>query len=426
MVQEFEKISRVNGELELPGDKSISHRAVMFSSMAKGTSKIINLSNSEDVESTKECFEALGVEFDETEAGLIVRGRGPGNFAAPLKPLYAGNSGTTARLMSGFLIAQNFMSVITGDSSLSQRPMKRVITPLEAMGGNITCSDNGTLPISIKPVEKITAIEYNLPIPSAQIKSAILIAGLHSNDDTTVIEKVQSRNHTEKMLDLVVENSEKGIISHSSRKKYPVAKEYFIPSDISTAAFFVVLTLLCENSSLLLKNVSLNETRTGYIEILKKMGADISFETKETKAGEEYGNILVNSSNLKNVVISNEIIPNIIDEIPILAVAGIFADGSFEIRNASELRKKETDRIKAVCENLRLLKLKVEEFQDGFCVSGSLNSVKPEFHSSGDHRIAMAFGILSMLLSNGAKVNGFECVKISNPEFLQQIKKVVK
>ena len=426
MVQEFEKISSVQGELELPGDKSISHRAVMFSSMAKGKSRILNLSSSEDVKSTKECFEALGVEFDETNEGLIVGGKGAGNFTAPFKPLYAGNSGTTTRLISGFLIAQNFKSIITGDSSLSQRPMKRVVTPLTAMGGSITCSDNDTLPISIKPVEKINAIEYNLPIPSAQIKSAVLIAGLHSKEVTSVIEKFQSRNHTEKMLDLKVEKTEKGIISCSSQGKYPVAKEYFIPSDVSTAAFFVVLTLLSKKSSLLIKNASLNETRTGYIEVLKKMGADISVENKGEKAGEECGDILAKYSSLTNIEIPEEIVPNIIDEIPILAVAGIFADGNFEIRNASELRKKETDRIKAVCENLRLLQLDVEEFQDGFQVSGLPNNVKPEFQSYGDHRIAMAFAILSMLLSHGGKVNGFECVKISNPEFLQQVKKVVK
>jgi 3-phosphoshikimate 1-carboxyvinyltransferase len=426
MVQEFEKISRVQGKLELPGDKSISHRAVMFSSMAKGKSRILNLSNSDDVRSTKECFEALGAEFEEAQEGLIIRGRGTGNFTTPVKPLYAGNSGTTARLMSGFLIAQNFKSIVTGDSSLSQRPMKRVVTPLAAMGGSITCSDNDTLPISIKPVEKITAIEYNLPIPSAQIKSAVLIAGLHSEDTTSVLEKVQSRNHTEKMLELKVENTEKGIISYSSQNKYPVAKEYFIPSDISTAAFFVVLTLLSGNSSLLIKNVSLNETRTGYIEVLKKMGAVISVENKEEKAGEEFGSVLVKSSSLTNFDIPKEIIPNIIDEIPILAVAGIFADGLFEIRNASELRNKETDRIKAVCENLKLLKLNVQEFQDGFQVSGQPNNIKPEFQSYGDHRIAMAFGILSMLLPNGGEVNGFECVRISNPEFLQQLGKVVK
>ena len=426
MVQEFEKISSVQGELELPGDKSISHRAVMFASMAEGESRIINLPNSEDVKSTKECFEALGVEFDETKEGLIVRGKGAGNFTEPFKPLYAGNSGTTTRLMSGFLIAQNFKSIITGDSSLSQRPMKRVVTPLTAMGGSITCSNNDTLPILIKPVEKINAIEYNLPVPSAQIKSAVLVAGLHSKDITSVIEKFQSRNHTEKMLDLKVEKTEKGIISYSSQVKYPIAKEYFIPSDISTAAFFIVLTLLSKNSSLLIKNVSLNETRTGYIEVLKKMGADISVENKGEKAGEEFGDVFVKYSSLTNVSIPDEIIPNIIDEIPILAVAGIFADGNFEIRNVSELRKKETDRIKAVCENLKLLQLNVEEFQDGFCVSGPSNDVKPEFQSYGDHRIAMAFGILAMLLPHGGKIKGFECVKISNPRFLQQVKKVIK
>ncbi|MGA8264214.1 MAG: 3-phosphoshikimate 1-carboxyvinyltransferase [Ignavibacteriaceae bacterium] len=425
MIQEFEKIDKVQGDLKLPGDKSISHRAVMFSAMAKGESKIFNLSSSEDVISTKECFEVVGVEFDETEEVLIVRGKGAGNFATPFKPLYAGNSGTTTRLISGFLIAQNFKSIVTGDFSLSQRPMKRVVDPLRTMGGDITCSKNDTLPIMVNPIDAIKAINYDLPIPSAQIKSSVLIAGLHSDGVTSVIEKVQSRNHTEKMLGLKVERTERGIISYSSKKNYPQAREYFVPSDISTAAFFVVLTLLSENSSLTLKNVSLNETRTGYLEVLKKMGAHIKIDNKQEKAGEEFGDVFVESSKLNNVEIPEKIIPNIIDEIPILSIAGLFAEGRFEINKASELRKKETDRIKAVCENLRLIGLNVEESEDGYSISGSPKNIKAEFQSYGDHRIAMAFGILSMLLPNGGKVNDFDCVKISNPEFMKQIKNVV-
>ena len=425
MVQEFEKISRIQGELVLPGDKSISHRALIFSAMAKGESRILNLSNSEDVRSTKECFEALGIEFNGDNKELIIEGKGLGNFAMPVKPLYSGNSGTTARLMSGLLVAQNFKSIITGDSSLSQRPMKRVITPLTAMGGKITCSDNDTLPITINPGGKLKAIKYELPVSSAQIKSAVLIAGLHIDDTTSVIEKVQSRDHTEKMLGLKVEKNEEGIISYSSKKNYPEPKEYFIPSDISTAAFFIVLTLLSENSSLTLKNISLNETRTGYINVLKKMGGYIKIDNKQEKAGEEFGDIFVKSSKLNNVKIPEEIIPNMIDEIPVLAIAGIFADGKFEISNASELRKKETDRIKAICENLKLLDLIVDEYESGFSISGKPKNIKAEFQSYDDHRIAMAFGILSMLLDRGGKVNGFRSVKISNPQFLQQLKKMV-
>ncbi len=427
MVQEFNKISKVKGELKLPGDKSISHRAIIFSSMAKGRSGIFNLSGSEDVKSTKECFEALGVEFKIGREFLTVNGKGFGKFTAPSKPLYAGNSGTTARLLSGLLIAQTFRSQITGDLSLSQRPMKRIVTPLAAMGGEITCSENDTLPITIQPSRKINAINYDLLIPSAQIKSSVLIAGLHSDKTTSVIEKVQTRDHTEKMLGLKVEKSANEIISYSSKRNYPEAKEYFVPSDISTAAFFVVLTLLSQNSSLTLKNVSLNETRTGYLDVLKKMGGYILIENKQEKAGEVFGDLFVKSSTLNNVNIQEEIIPNIIDEIPVLAVAGIFADGKFEINNASELRKKEADRIKAVCENFKLLGLEVEESEDGFSVNGKFNQAagqKIEFESYDDHRIAMAFGVLSMLLKNGAKVNEFECVKISNPEFLNQLKKI--
>ena len=425
MIQNFNKINNVHGILELPGDKSISHRAVMFSAMANGKSRIINLSNSEDVKSTKECFEAMGVKFENVNDSLMIYGRGAGNFIAPIKPLFAGNSGTTARLICGILIAQKFNSILTGDNSLSDRPMKRVITPLAAMGGKIICSDNNTLPVSISPVEELIPIKYTLPVPSAQIKSSILIAGLHSEDVTSVIEKVQSRNHTEKMLGLKIEKTNKGIISYSSKENYPEPKEYFVPSDISTAAFFIVLTLLTKNSNLLLKNVSLNSTRTGYIEVLNEMGADIKIENKLELAGEEFGDIFVKSSNLNNVKIPYDIIPNIIDEIPILAVAGLFAEGKFEIRNATELRKKESDRIKAVCENLKLLGLNVDEFTDGFGVSGLPGNIKAEFKSYGDHRIAMAFGVLSMLLNSGGAVNGFECVGISNPEFTQQLRQVV-
>ncbi len=429
MLQEFNKISKVKGELELPGDKSISHRAVIFSSMANGRSRIFNLSDSEDVKSTRRCFEALGVVFTQGKGFLTVNGKGFKNFAAPTGSLFAGNSGTTARLLSGVLIAQNFKSQITGDPSLSKRPMKRVTIPLTAMGGKISCSENDTLPITITPTEKINAIKYNLPVPSAQIKSSVLIAGLHSDETTSVIEKVQSRNHTEKMLALKVERTGDGIVSYSSRKNYPEVKEYFVPSDISTAAFFIVLTLLSEKSSLVLKNVSLNETRTGYIEVLKRMGGYIETSNKQVMAGEEFGDLFIKSSSLYNVKIPEEIIPNIIDEIPILAVAGIFAEGVFEINNASELRKKETDRIKAICENFRLTGLNVGESEDGFSVSGKSKAISEReqihFESYGDHRIAMAFGVLSMLLKGGGKVKGFDCVNISNPGFLSQLKKIV-
>ncbi len=426
MVQEFNKIEKVYGELELPGDKSISHRAVMFASMAKGTSIIYNLSNGEDVTSTQNCFKELGTDIKVQKNFIEFTGKGFKGFGKPNRPLDAGNSGTTTRLISGILAAQDFESTIVGDESLSNRPMKRIISPLTLMGGKIVPSEKFTLPMTIYQAEKLTPINYELPVASAQVKSAILLCGLHLDEPTSVIEEIPSRDHTERMLGLKVEITNAGKISYSSKKYYPEAKEYFVPSDISTAAFFIVLALLSTNSLLRIKDVSLNETRIGIITILKKMGARIEIENERVLAGESLGTLIVESSSLKNIEIPEEIIPNIIDEIPILAVAGVFADGNFSIKNASELRGKETDRIKAICSNLKLLGLTVEEFNDGFSFEGNIKNNIPVFESFGDHRIAMAFGILSLILQGGGKINNFECVSISNPSFLNQLTKITR
>ncbi|RPI61170.1 MAG: 3-phosphoshikimate 1-carboxyvinyltransferase, partial [Ignavibacteriales bacterium] len=283
-----------------------------------------------------------------------------------------------------------------------------------------------TLPVTIIPKSNINSIDYEMPVASAQVKSSILIAGLHCDEATTVIEEEQTRDHTEKMLGLPVEVTEAKIISSSSKKYYPEAKEYFVPGDISTSAFHIVLTLLTPNSELIIKNISLNPTRTGFIDVLKKMGANISFEDIKTSSNEEYGNVIIKSSSLKNIRIDSQIIPNIIDEIPILTIAGIFAEGEFVIENAKELRVKESDRIKSICTNLIQLGLNVEESEDGFVVSGAIKNSNPVFESFGDHRISMTFAILSMLLDNGGEVNGFECIAISNPKFEEQINSIIK
>ncbi len=426
MVQEFSKVDKIEGELNLPGDKSISHRAVMFSAMAEGTSRIYNLSNGEDVKSTQECFKKLGVEIIKEKDFVEVTGKGFKGFRKPDSKLDAGNSGTTTRLISGILAAQNFESVIIGDESLSKRPMKRIITPLTEMGGKISASENNTLPLRISPSENLHAIKYELPMASAQVKSAVLLAGLHCGEPTSVIERNPSRDHTERMLGLKVEKSAKRIISYSSEENYPEPKEYFVPSDISTAAFFIVFALLSKNSFLKIKNVSLNETRTGILQVLKEMGGNVGRENEREAAGEPLGDLIVRGSELKNIFIQEEIISNIIDEIPILSIAGIFAEGDFTIRNASELRGKETDRISAICYNLKLLGLQVEEYEDGFSFGGKINNGNPVFESFGDHRIAMAFGILSMLLHSGGKINNFDCVSISNPDFIKQIKNITR
>ncbi len=424
MNRNFNKINKVEGTLELPGDKSISHRAVMFASLAKGKSFIRNLSNGEDVKSTQKCFIDLGIKIETSEEGITVIGNGFGGLKKSNSPLDAGNSGTTTRLLSGILIAQNFESTIIGDDSLSNRPMKRIITPLSLMGGKIESSNDFKLPLKIFPAKNLHPINYEMPVASAQVKSAVLLAGLHCDGITSVIEKIPSRDHTEKMLSLKSELRPEGKISFISKENYPQAKDYLIPSDISTASFFIVLAALAPGSSLQIKNVSLNETRTGIIKVLKNMHAKIEIENKRNIAGEDLGDLIVSHSKLTNIKINENIIPNIIDEIPILSIAGIFAEGKFQIKNASELRAKETDRIKSICHNLKQLGLAVEEYEDGFSFTGEIKTKNPHFNSFGDHRIAMAFSILSLLLKNGGTVENFNCVNISNPNFLSQLKSI--
>ena len=423
MIQSFNKINRISGTLSLPGDKSISHRALLIASMADGESTIVNLPYGEDIKSTINCLKLLGIKIEIAGNKTIVYGKGFKGYSTPSKTLDAGNSGTTTRLLSGILAAQNFESTIEGDSSLSSRPMGRIIEPLTLMGSKIK-SNNGRLPLQIYPAERFRPINYELPIASAQVKSAILLAGIHLDDETTVIESGQTRNHTEILLDINVIKEDRKIISCVSRKNYPNTKDYFIPGDISSAMFFIVLTLLNENSELLIKNISLNPTRTESINLLKRMGANMQIEVKGESNKEVYGDLLVKSSNLSNVKIDSEILPLIIDEIPILAVAGIFTDGDFEIRGASELRVKESDRIKALISNFHLLGLETEEYPDGFKVLGKIKKSKQSFQCFGDHRIAMAFAILSSLLKDGGKVEGFESVAISNPQFLDQLKSI--
>ncbi|MFZ2322912.1 MAG: 3-phosphoshikimate 1-carboxyvinyltransferase [Ignavibacteriaceae bacterium] len=425
MKKKFEKINKVDGELSLTGDKSISHRAVMFSAMASGKSTIENISLGEDVKSTIEIMEQLGAKIKSKDKKIFIEGCGLNGFVNPDTDLDCGNSGTSARIIAGLLSAQNFTSTLIGDESLSKRPMKRVIEPLKKMGVQFISNKDFTLPLTIIPGKTVTPVSYEMPVASAQVKSSILIAGLHCDEETVVIEAEQTRNHTEKMLRLPVKLIDNKIYSSSSKRYYPQAKDYFVPGDISTSAFHVILTLLTPNSELIIKNVSLNPTRTGFIEILKQMGANISFNEIKTSSNEEYGNLIIKSSALKNINIDSKIVPNIIDEIPILTVAGIFASGDFVIRNAKELRVKESDRIKSICNNLKVLGLNVEEFDDGFAVPGSIKNNKPVFESYGDHRIAMAFGVLSMVLDDGGEVNDFDCVNISNPKFEEQIKQIV-
>lgn len=426
MIHKFNKIKSVKGEIDLPGDKSISHRALIFSAMAEGKSTIINISDGMDVKSTVNCLRQLGVDITIQNNTAQVNGVGFKKFKPPANLLDCGNSGTTARLLSGLLAVQNFQSTLTGDESLSKRPMKRVIEPLKMMGADISSGSDYTLPITINASKKLKSISYELPVPSAQVKSAILIAGLHNEAETKVIESVLTRDHTEKMLGLDVYREETKIISKSSIKNYPSSKNYFVPGDISSASFLIVLAILSKNSELLIKDVSLNPTRNAVLSQIVRMGAKIEFTDMKQCNNEPYGNIIISSSELHNVDFKEDIIPSLIDEIPILAVAGAFADGTFEIRNCKELRFKESDRIQALCHNFRIAGLIVNEYDDGFSISGKVANTEFLFNSFGDHRIAMSFAVFSMLNEKGGSVEGFESVAISNPHFLSQISQVAQ
>lgn len=426
MKASFNLIHSVEGVLDLGGDKSISHRAVFFSSMADGASTIRNLSLSEDVKSTIRCFEKLGVSFNSKGEILEIKGRGFKNFIEPIEPLDAGNSGTTARLLIGLLSAQNIKTKIIGDESLSKRPMDRVANPLNSFGANIK-TNNGRLPVEIYPSDNLKNFSYALEKPSAQVKSAMILAALHFDEYSEIIEPWETRNHTEKMLNLEVIKVPEGNKIIANRSKYPTAKDYFIPSDISSAAFFIVLASLAKKSFLRIRNVSLNSTRSGILTILQEMGAKITVENRNEFSGEEFGDIIIQNSSLKNIKIKDNIVPNIIDEIPILSVAGFFAEGDFEIRNAKELRVKESDRIKAMTENFRKCGIEVEEFEDGFAIRKNIEPDKVKktvFESFDDHRIAMSFAIFSCLIEDGGEVDNFDCVKISNPNFLIQLKNI--
>jgi len=394
--------------------------------MADGVSHIFNCSESEDVSSSIACFEKLGCTFVRKGDTVTVTGKGFKGFSKPKEALYAGNSGTTTRLISGILCAQNFETEITGDESLSRRPMTRIIWPLRLMGARISGNENGMLPLYIEPPFSLKPVNYRLQIPSAQVKSALLLCGLHIEEETAILEPVATRNHTEKLLGLRVEPSALGKKIYVSKKNYPQPFDITVPSDISSAAFFIVLTLLSKRSEIVMENLSVNETRTGIIEILREMGAKIEIEDLRKEKGEDIGNVRVLSSKLKNVPIPESLVPNIIDEIPVLAVAGIFAKGNFKITNAKELRIKESDRIKSLCQNFRRAGLDVKEFDDGFELIGEASERNTMFESFGDHRIAMAFGVLSMLTKEGGAVNDFECAAISNPDFMKQVKSLAQ
>lgn len=403
----------LKGELTVPSDKSVSHRAVIFSSLAKGTSVIKNFSKGQDPLSSLEICKKLGI-LAEFKDNLYITSSGKLNTSKT--DLYCGNSGTTMRLMAGILAGQNFNSILTGDESLSKRPMKRIITPLSLMGAKIN-SNNEKAPLKIVG-QSLHGINYSSPIASAQVKSSILLAGLFADNKTTVTEPYLSRNHTELMLSYMDADISINGLSVTAAKSELTPKVIEIPGDISSAAYFIAAALIVPDSEIILKNVGLNPTRTGLLDVLKKMGADIEILDKQTISNELTGDLRIKYSDLTGCIIEGDIIPRLIDEIPVLAVVATQAQGQTVIKDAQDLRNKESDRIKTIVTELKKLGASIEETPDGMIINGKINlqgGVEAETYH--DHRLAMSLYVAGLVCKKEILIKDFDWVNISMPEF---------
>jgi len=422
---ELTQATKLKGELALPGDKSISHRAVILGAIANGTTTIRNFLVAEDTLSTIKIFQKMGVkitpikEIKKTKT-VQIEGVGLHGLAEPKSSLDAGNSGTAIRLLLGVLAGQKFKSEITGDESIQQRPMKRVTIPLSKMGASFSAE---FAPIKVFP-KKLKSFTYELPIPSAQVKSAILLAGLYAKGKTKVIEKVLSRDHTERMLTTFGANIRRDEDTITIEPGELTGTEIIVPSDISSAAFFIVAGLIIPGSEVYIKSVGINPTRTGLLDILEMMGAQITLSNQKNLGNEPTADIQIKSSKLKGVNLTGDIIPKLIDEIPILSVAMAVAKGRSIISGASELRVKESDRIKTVVALLKSFGAHVVEKKDGLIIEGDSNIIYGDIDACNDHRIAMS-GIIMGLMANGTtKIRNTECIATSFPGFIRYLKKL--
>jgi 3-phosphoshikimate 1-carboxyvinyltransferase len=416
--------SRVSGEICLPGDKSISHRYAMLAFIAEGESRIHNYSTGADCHSTLGAIRALGIAVDESGTDVTIQGRGLDGLKAPAGDLDAGNSGSTIRMLSGILAAQPFTSRITGDASLSRRPMGRIMKPLGEMGASISAREGRFPPLEIRGA-KLRPIDYTLPVPSAQVKTCVLFAGLYADGETVVREPVRSRDHTEIALrEFGAEiRVERRVITVKGRPRL-TGRELFVPSDLSSAAFFIVAALLVPGASLVLRGVGLNPTRSTLLDVLAAMGANVKILDVEEKNGELVGQISVKSSRLRGGVIEKETTAALIDEIPVLAVLGAASEEGLTVRDAAELRIKETDRIATIADNLRRMGIQPEETPDGIRIPGRQRFRAAMLDSFGDHRIAMAFSIAALMADGACTVRGAEAASVSFPEFFQILRQV--
>ena len=424
MDQRISPATRISGSICLPGDKSISHRYAILAALAEGTSTIRNYSTGADCHSTLGCIRSLGIEVDEQGTEVTVTGKGLAGLSAPGADLDAGNSGSTMRMLSGALAAQPFDSRLIGDESLSRRPMDRIMKPLGEMGAVISARNGKFPPLEVHGA-KLRSIDYTLPVPSAQVKTCVLLAGLYADGETIVREPVRSRDHTEIALrEFGAEiRVERRVITLQGRPRL-IGRDLVVPSDLSSAAFFIVAALLVPGSDLVIRGVGLNPIRSTLLDVLLSMGGGITILKVEQVNGELLGEILVTASRLRGGTIEKETTAALIDEIPVLAVLGAVSDEGLVVRDAGELRIKETDRIATVAENLKRMGIEAEIFPDGLRIPGRHRFRAAELDSFGDHRIAMAFSIAALAANGESTIHGAEAASVSFPEFFEVLKQV--
>lgn len=418
----------LRGSFELIGDKSISHRSIMFSSIAKGNNKISNFLMGEDCLSTISCFRKMGVDIDIVGKDVFVKGNGLRGLKAPTDILDVGNSGTTIRLIMGILAGNNFDATLIGDESIGKRPMKRVVDPLRLMGCKIEGNDDGNYtPIKIYG-GNLHNIDYKMQVASAQVKSALILASLYADGKSIINEKVKSRNHTEIMLKSFGADIQ---VDDLKIKINPVeelfSQDIYVPGDISSAAFIIVGALITKGSEVIIKNVGLNETRTGILDVVKSMNGNIEIINQRLVSGEKVGDLLVKySPNLTATTIDKEIIPRLIDEIPVIAVLATQAEGTTIIKDAKELKVKESNRIKSVVDNLKKMGSNIEELEDGMVITGKSKLDGAYIETFKDHRIAMAFSIANLICESKVKLDDTKCIDISFPGYFDLLKQLLK
>lgn len=423
----FKKTKHLKGEITVPGDKSISHRSIMLGSIASGITEVHGFLNGADCISSMNCFRQMGVDIAYDGSIVTIHGNGLHGLKAPADTLDVGNSGTTTRLMSGILAAQNFSSRVIGDDSICRRPMKRIITPLAMMGADITSErGNDCAPLIING-RKLKGIHYDSPVASAQVKSCVLLAGLYADGETSVTEPYVSRNHTELMLNAFGGScTTLGTTATVTSDPVLTGQKIIVPGDISSAAYFLVAGLIAENSEITIKNVGINPTRDGIIDVIKMMGGDITFANVNADSGEPTADITVKTSSLKSCVIEGDIIPKLIDEIPVIAILACFAEGETVIKDAAELKVKESNRIDVMVNNLSAMGADITGTDDGMIIRGGKPLHSAVIHSKKDHRIAMSFAVAAMCAEGETEILDADCVNISYPDFYRDLENLQK